>query len=163
MKIPSFALALVLALSFGNSSNLHADHHSAELAAVKKANADFYAALNAMFTGDLKPMEAVWSHADDVTYLPPDKAFLVGWDKVKADWAAQAKLKLGGKVEPRDVHIFLDKDLAIVQNVEAGENVNVGKQPKKVDIRATNVFRLENGAWKMISHHSDPLPFLQKQ
>lgn len=160
MKSLSLALAVFLTFCF---SNLQADHHSGELAAVKKANADFYAALNAMFTGDLKPMEAVWSHADDVSYLPPDKAFLLGWEKVKADWAAQAKLKLGGKVEPSDVHIFLGQGVAVVQNVEEGENVNVGKQPKKVAIRATNVYRLEGGKWKMISHHADPLPFLEKK
>lgn len=160
MKILSLALAFVL--TFGLTT-LQADHHGTELAAVKKANADFYAALNAMFTGDLKPMEAIWSHAADVSYLPPDKAMLVGWAQVKADWEKQATLKLGGKVEPRDEHILLGKDLAIVQCVEEGENVNVGNQPKKVSIRATNVYRLENGTWKMISHHADPLPFLEKK
>ncbi len=160
MKLLSLSLAVVLTVCL---SNLKADHHTSELAAVKQANADFYAALNAMFTGDLKPMEAVWSHADDVTYLPPDKAMLVGWPSVKADWEKQAKLKLGGKVEPQDVHIILGKGLAVVQNLEEGKNVNVGKQPPTVSIRATNVYRLEDGKWKMISHHADPLPFLEKK
>ena len=32
-----------------------------------------------------------------------------------------------------------------------------------VSIRATNIFRKENGAWKMIGHHTDLLPFLDKE
>jgi hypothetical protein len=30
-----------------------------------------------------------------------------------------------------------------------------------VSIRATNLFRKESGAWKMIGHHTDLLPFLE--
>jgi ketosteroid isomerase-like protein len=33
----------------------------------------------------------------------------------------------------------------------------------QVSIRATNLFRKENGAWKMIGHHTDLLPFLEKE
>src|ERR1700752_3065130 len=67
--------------------------------AVAKAAAHFYAALNAMFTGDVAPMTAVWSHADDVTYMGPGGGFDVGWQKVRANWAAQAAKKLGGEVK----------------------------------------------------------------
>ena len=34
---------------------------------VKEAMAHFYAALNALFTGELASMKEVWSHAEDVT------------------------------------------------------------------------------------------------
>ena len=37
--------------------------------AVMDAAAQSYAALNAMFTGELCPMKQAWSHADDVTYM----------------------------------------------------------------------------------------------
>src|SRR5258706_10512270 len=47
-------------------------------AAVKIAVAQFYAALNTMFTGDLGPMKEVWSHTDDVTYMGPGGGFQVG-------------------------------------------------------------------------------------
>lgn len=30
-----------------------------------------------------------------------------------------------------------------------------------VTMRGTNVFCKEDGAWKMIAHHSDPLAFLE--
>jgi ketosteroid isomerase-like protein len=38
----------------------------------------------------------------------------------------------------------------------------VNGQPQTVTIRATNIFRRENGQWKMIGHHTDLLTFLAK-
>lgn len=78
-----------------------------------------------------------------------------------ADWQAQAALKLGGKVEPQEIRITASRELAVVSNIEAGQNTVDGKT-QTVTIRATNVFRKEGGKWKMIGHHTDLLPYLQK-
>ncbi|MEX0703882.1 MAG: nuclear transport factor 2 family protein [Planctomycetales bacterium] len=129
---------------------------------VKEATAQFYAALNALFTGDVGPMKQVWSHADDVTYMGPGGGIQVGWSQVSANWEAQAARKLGGKIEPEQMRLFVGSDIAIVQNIEKGENTNANGKVEKVSIRATNVFRKEGGKWKMVSHHTDLLPFLQK-
>jgi ketosteroid isomerase-like protein len=131
--------------------------------AVRQATAQFYVALNALFTGDVMPMTAVWSHADDVTYMGPDGGFQVGWKRVLANWQLQAAKKLGGSVKSAGMRVTVGRDLAITQNFEEGENTNADNgRPQKVSIRATNVFRKENGKWKMISHHTDLLPFLQE-
>jgi ketosteroid isomerase-like protein len=129
---------------------------------VRNAAAQFYAALNEMFTGDLGPMKSVWSHADDVTYMGPGGGFQVGWSDVLKNWEAQAAMKLGGKVEPAEMRITVGTDLAVVSNYEKGENTNAKGEPQKVSIRATNVFRKEDGAWKMIGHHTDLLPYLEQ-
>ncbi len=128
---------------------------------VAKATAQFYIALNAMFAGDVAPMEAVWSHAADVTYLPPDGSLLVGWHDVSASWRKQASMKLGGHVAPEDIRMTTGGDLAVVCNFEKGANANVGGKEQTVAIRSSKVFRKENGAWKLISDHADPL-LLQK-
>jgi ketosteroid isomerase-like protein len=130
-----------------------------EARAIHRANEIFYAALNAMFDGDLQPMTKIWSHAADVTYLGPDGSFRVGWEATLKDWQKQAAMKLGGKVEPQEIHITVGRDLAIAHNYEVGDNVIDGK-PTKVRIRATNLYRKEGGEWKMIGHHTDLLPFL---
>ena len=83
-------------------------------AAVRAANHEFYQALNAMFTGDIAPMEQVWSHADDVTYMGPDGKFLVGWSDVSANWTKQAGLKLGGEIREENVQMKVGTDLATV-------------------------------------------------
>ena len=126
---------------------------------VPQATAQFYAALNAMFDGNVEPMNAVWSHAEDVTCMGPDGKFIVGWDQVSASWTRQAAMKLAGKVQPESMHVTVGQDLAIVECLEVGENIVKGK-PQTVSLRATNVFRKKDGQWKMIGHHTDLLPFL---
>jgi ketosteroid isomerase-like protein len=129
--------------------------------AVRQAADHFYAALNDMFTGDIARMKDVWSHADDVTYMGPDGKFAVGWQQVLPEWQNQAARKLGGEIRSEQVQVNIGNDLATVQCREVGENIVDGK-PTKVTLRATNVFRKENGQWKMIGHHTDLLPFMQK-
>src|SRR6266571_8310992 len=129
---------------------------------IRQAVAQFYTALNTMFTGELGPMKEVWSHANDVTYMGPGGGFQVGWDRVLAEWETQAAKKLGGKVEPVDIRITVDQDIAIVSDIEKGENTNAAGKVEKVSIRATNLFRKEGGKWKMIGHHTDLLPYLAK-
>ena len=127
---------------------------------VREAAAQFYAALNTLFTGDAEPMKAVWSHADDVTYMGPMGGFQVGWSAVEEIWEAQADLKLGGKVEAVDMQITVGRDLAITHNYENGENEGPDGVALSVSIRATNIFRKEDGEWKMVGHHTDLLPHL---
>jgi len=127
---------------------------------VRLAADQFYAALNIMFQGELAPMIVVWSHADDVTYMGPAGGLLVGWEEVRKSWEEQAKLKLGGKVEPKDLHVFAGDSLGFTVGYEHGTSYINGK-PEKVNIRATNVFRREGGKWKMIGHHTDILPWLE--
>ncbi len=129
--------------------------------AVHAAIADFHNALNAMFRGELAPMEKVWSHADDVTYMGPTGDFLVGWEAVRESWAAQAAMKLGGAVRAEDVHVTVGQSLAIVSNIAVGENTGPDGEPFRVDLRTTSLFRKEAGRWKMIGHHTDLIPELQ--
>ncbi len=133
----------------------------ADESAVGAASAQFYAALNAMFAGDVTPMKAVWSHRDDVTYMGPGGGVQVGWEPVLAMWEKQAAMKLGGSVKPTDLHVTVGSELAVVSTVERGENTNADGKTETVSIRATNLFRKENGTWKMIGHHTDLLPFLE--
>jgi ketosteroid isomerase-like protein len=155
----STVMFLVAAACLANPSNSFAD----ETKAVEQATAQFYTSLNTMFTGDAGPMQEIWSHADDVTYMGPTGEFQVGWNKVRDTWEAQAALNLGGKVEPYEVRVTVGDDLAFTQCYEKGTNLDADGRTVQVSIRATNLFRKENGKWKMIGHHTDLLPFLEKQ
>jgi ketosteroid isomerase-like protein len=128
--------------------------------AVTAAVTQFYAALNEMFTGNVEPMKAVWSHAEDVTFMGPGGGMEVGWKQALAQWDAQGAKKLGGAVNPERIHMVVARDLAVAQNYEIGENLTAQGKPEKVSIRATSVFRKEDGNWKMIGHHTDLLPNL---
>lgn len=127
---------------------------------IEHATARFYECLNSMFTGDTSAMKQVWSHSDDVTYMGPDGGIEIGWKQVEVKWETQAQLKLGGEVVAEEIHVTLAGDMAVVQCREVGHNLDAQGRPLEVSIRATNVFRKENGTWKMVGHHTDVLPFL---
>ena len=162
MRISIIMATAALALGFAATGSARdAGVDPANESTVQAATAGFYTALNAMFTGDVGPMTETWSHADDVTFMGPDGSVEVGWHEVLANLEVQTKLKLGGEIRPEEIMVTVGHDLAVVQCREVGENVIDGK-PVAVSLRATNVFRKENGAWKMIGHQTDKLPFLQK-
>ncbi len=152
------ALVLFAAIMTADTSARAAEPGTA---AVRAAVSRFYAALNTLFTGQLEPMIGLWSHRADVTYMGPGGGFRHGWPEVLADWEGQAKMKLGGSVEAKDITITVGHDLAIVSDMEIGHNVVNGKR-QDLTLRATNLFRREKGVWKMIGHHTDTLPYLQK-
>ena len=118
-----------------------------------------YGALNTLFTGNAEPMKAAWSHADDITYMGPEGAYLKGWQQIGPLWDEVAAAKLGGRVIPDDIQIVIGNDLALLTCVECGENIRDGKT-EKVRIRSSSVFRLEDGFWKVIHHQTDLLKFL---
>ncbi|MBT5954566.1 SnoaL-like domain-containing protein [bacterium] len=122
---------------------------------IKNAVDSFYTALNDMLsTGNLTPMFDIWSHADDTFYMGPVGGTQKGWKEIKKVWEDQAKMNLGFNVIPSDIHTVIGSDIAFTQNYENAEGPN--KTPEdRVKIRATNIFRKENGQWKMISHHTD--------
>lgn len=159
----STVMLLVAVACLVSPARAFADRATEETKAVEQANAEFYTSLNTMFTGDASPMQEIWSHADDVTYLGPAGDFLVGWNDVRDIWQEQADLKLGGKVEPYELRVTIGNDLAFTQCYEKGSNVDADGRTVQVSIRATNLFRKENGTWKMIGHHTDLLPFLEKE
>ena len=61
-----------------------------------------------------------------------------------------------------DMRLTIGRDLAVVSNYEVGQNAALERNPRIVEIRATNLFRKEDGKWKMIGHHTDLLPFIQE-
>jgi ketosteroid isomerase-like protein len=153
------AMAILVIAGMASQTPVRAAQQDDE--AVQLATAQFYAALNAMFVGEVEPMDASWSHTDDVTYMGPDGKFIVGWEEVSVSWKRQAAMKLGGTIRSEALRVTVGKDLAVVACLEVGENV-VDGTPQTVSLRATNIFRKEDGQWKMIGHHTDILPFLQK-
>lgn len=114
----------------------------------------YFAALNAIFRGETAPMAAVWSHADDITYMSPFGDLLEGWAATEASWASQAAAITGGSIHGESVHLYTADTLGVAVAWERGE-VTMGGATVPISIRATTTFRLEGGAWRMIGHHTD--------
>jgi ketosteroid isomerase-like protein len=157
----SAALFCGLAACLANPARALADANEDKLA-VEAINTQFYAALNALFAGDVAPMEQVWSHADDVSYMGPVGGRQIGWTQVLANWQQQAALKLDGSVAPTGTRVTLGNDLAFVECDEVATDLQPNREDVAATIRSTSIFRKENGQWKMIGHHTDPIPALEE-
>ena len=118
------------------------------------ANENFYKAFNAR---DLDAMKAVWSSRENVICVHPGWNPLNGFEPIMESW--QGIFKNSGNMDIRtsDVKVTASEDLAWVSCVEnlytiAAHGVLASK------IFSTNLFKLNDGSWKMIMHHASPMP-----
>jgi len=124
-------------------------------AGVLAASTQFYAALNAMLSGDASGMADIWSQTATVTTMHPIGGRQVGWADVKASWDAVAKIAGGGEVVVEERIIQVAGDMAYELGIEQGHVMIAGHEVPKIDDRVTNVYRREGGTWKIVHHHTD--------
>jgi ketosteroid isomerase-like protein len=121
---------------------------------VRAASDQFYSALDEMANGDAGSMADVWSHEDDVTTMHPIGGREEGWDAVNGSWEGVASMSEGGEVTRTDQLIRVTGDLAYELCTESASMTIAGDQ-LSLEGRATNVYRKENGEWKVVHHHAD--------
>lgn len=124
---------------------------------VRQASEQFYAALSQMANSDASAMSAVWAHNNDVTALHPIGGRNEGWDETRSAFEQVGSLASGGQVQLRDQIIQVGTDLAYEVGIEEGE-ITLAGEHIAISHRVTNIYRREDGAWKMVHHHADPSP-----
>ena len=124
---------------------------------VRKASAQFYAALNRMLNGDPQPLSDIWSRDPAVTIMHPIGGRQVGWNEVWQSWEQVAQGASDGKVELKDQLIRVLGDVAYEVGVECPE-FKLGGEKVAGQIRVTNIYQREAGGWKLIHHHTDLAP-----
>lgn len=128
---------------------------------VRQASDQFYQALNRLLKGDPAPMMDCWSHGSDVSTMHPLGGREVGWEQVKQSWEGASKALANvqlGEVTVPDLAVFpIGQDSAYTLGTEP-INATIEGQQIDTGVRATNIYRRENGAWKMVHHHGDDLP-----
>jgi ketosteroid isomerase-like protein len=122
---------------------------------VRQASDRFYEALGSMLNGDAGPMSDVWSHDPGVSTMHPLGGREVGWDAVRGSWEGAANAFEGGSHEVSDLEVSVLGDVAYTTGIEHVD-VTLGDKSLHFDIRATNIYRREDGEWKIIHHHTDP-------
>jgi uncharacterized protein (TIGR02246 family) len=121
--------------------------------AVEAANRAFYQALEAR---DLHRMEEIWAVEDDISCIHPGWHRLDGRDEVSRAWRAIFANSRPWRASCESVRIFVAEGLALVVCVEKLETIGGEGEPARM--QATNVFRKAGGEWKMLHHHSTPMP-----
>jgi ketosteroid isomerase-like protein len=128
---------------------------------IVQASKQFYGALNHMLKGDATPMASVWSHGSGVDSMHPIGGRDIGWEKVDDSFKQVAKLASGGEVRLSEQRIEVDGNMAYEVGIEKGQATFAG-QKVAIEHRVTNVYRKENGKWKMVHHHTDVSPDMLK-
>jgi ketosteroid isomerase-like protein len=116
-------------------------------------------ALSEIVKGNPEPVGDLFSHRDDVTLGNPFGPFARGWQAVADAVAGAATRYRDGEIvgfEPIARHVT--DDLACVVEVERFRaKVGGSADLAAVDLRVTSVFRPENGTWKLVHRHADPI------
>lgn len=128
---------------------------------VHQASDRFYTALNRMLQGDAGPMMDVWPHTSDVTTMHPIGEREVGWEQVEGPWQQVASLASAGQVAIKDPLIQVGGDLAYEVGNEVGDATIAG-EVVAFGQRVTNIYRREDGVWKIVHHHTDKSPAMEE-
>lgn len=99
------------------------------------------------------------SHSNDITIMGAFGGYEKGWDKFGArlDWAAaQMKGSEPKKSKVEYIDIVVSGDLAYTVALAGLVQGNTNSE-KDRPIRVTEIFRKENGSWKLLHRHADPL------
>ena len=117
------------------------------------------AALGDLVDGRAGPYLALWSHADDVTVMGGFGSYEKGWDRVRQNAEFAASRFRGGVLGAvEEMAVGESGDLAYAVWIERGEvRVDGRDEPAPLAVRVTHVFRGEEGAWRIIHLHGDPI------
>lgn len=118
-----------------------------------------HAALGAIVKGDPLVYQSLYSDADDVTLGNPFGPYVRGRRNVESTLAGAASHYRDGEVTGVElIAKYVSDDLACVVEAEAGRaKVGGGDQLVPWALRVTSVFRLEQGGWKLVHRHADPI------
>ncbi len=116
-------------------------------------------ALDEFVKGNPQPMQAMFSHRDDVSLANPFGPPARGWDEVAATMErAASNLRDGGMVAFENVAKYVTPELAFTVWLERQKAKVGGRQDiSPFTLRVTMIYRPEEGTWKVVHRHADPI------
>jgi len=112
-------------------------------------------ALDAMGHGDPLPFAALWTRSDDATLMGGFGTHAVTAADVRSTLDAVAARFRGGTLVPEYDRVLIGEDWAMTAGRERGVLSVDGADPRPFVVRVTHVWRLEDGAWRIVHRHGD--------
>ena len=100
------------------------------------------------------------SQSDSATFFGAFGGHEKGWNEINArlSWASSKFKESGAKVNVEYISIIVSGNLAYTVSIERGEErFGNMKQAAPRALRSTQIYRKENGVWKLLHRHADPL------
>jgi ketosteroid isomerase-like protein len=153
-------LGTAIALAMGAGGAAAFDRSGVGDAGLREFLAGFERGTERFMNGDPAAWKANVSRRDDVMIMGAWGAYEKGWDAVSAryDWAAARFRDADARLSVEYLTAIVGGDLAVTTAIERAEVRLAGQeQAAPMALRVTHVFRNEEGGWKLVLRHADPL------
>jgi ketosteroid isomerase-like protein len=123
----------------------------------------FTLAQGELLKGNSEPAKEMCSHRQDVTLANPLGPVVHGWEHVVAatDQAA-SQFRDGEYIGVEDVSKCVTPELAYIVRIERAKAKVGGQQAVSlITLRVTMIMRPEDGVWKIVHRHADPITTAQ--
>lgn len=123
----------------------------------------YHMALDEFMKGNYEPAKQLFSQREDVTLGNPFGPFARGWTQVVETMKRAASNYRDGEASGFDtVSKYVTHDLAYVVEVERLKSKVGGREDvAPVNLRVTSIFRREDGRWRLVHRHADPITTVQ--
>ena len=120
-------------------------------------------ALDEFMKGNPEPVQELFSHTEEASLANPYGPPVRGWDKVAKTTEHAASLRRDGRATSFEIVAkYVTAGLAYVVQIEHLESkIGESEDVTPYDLRATMIFRPENGTWKVVHRHADPITTAQ--
>jgi ketosteroid isomerase-like protein len=119
--------------------------------------------LEEFMKGNPEPVKELFSHRDDVTLANPLGPPARGWDQVAATIErASSFMRDGEDLHCETVAKYVTAELAYTVWIERVKAKVGGREDiTQTALRVTMIFRPEEGVWKVVHRHADPITTAQ--
>src|SRR5712692_6480821 len=123
----------------------------------------YHLALGEFVKGNPEPVKMMFSHREDVTLANPFGPPVRGWEQVAATIEhAASQLRDGEKVGFDIVAKYVTPELAYIVELDQTKAKVGGREDiAPFALRVTMIFRPEDGTWKVVHRHADPITTVQ--
>ena len=120
-------------------------------------------ALGYFMKGNPEPVKQLISHQDDVTLANPLGPPVRGWEQVnEAIDRAASNLRDGEFLSAETIEKHVTPELAYIVEIERTKaKVGGSEDVAPIALRVTMIFRPEEGTWKLVHRHADPITTAQ--
>ena len=123
----------------------------------------FHVAQGELLKGNPEPVKKLFSHREDVTHANPYGPPVRGWDEVAGALDHSSSLRRDGEfLGSVIVAKYVTAELAYIVQMERVKSKVGGREDiTPFGLRTTMVFRPEDGEWKVVHRHADPITTAQ--
>ena len=119
----------------------------------------YHTAADEFSRGDPEPVMQIFSRRDDVTLANPFGRAVRGWKQVsEALRFASARFRDGAVTSFETIAEYAASDLATILELERWQAKVSGRPDvRSFELRVTSTFRREEGTWRLVHRHADPI------